>query len=307
MARWRGAPGPLLRLARAAYGRPGARAGDRRRAGRARGRDGLQQLGGRRPGSSARGRPGAGRPLPARAQLERGRGAAACPHGLGAPGALRARALRPRRLAAALGPRDPAATRGGGRARPRCGLGGHPARWAESVLQSLAGGRARHVGAGRGDSRRAARASGPAPAPPRVRGRSRACRHGVGVAARRDPPQARPHRCEPARAHRPLSGLSLCRLLGAALRMARGGRSGALLAGARGRRRRALGGRRRLMGRAGLQPPRPGNRSSASCSSASAGSRSASAAAARSTGAPTPSATTARCRRSCASAGSSAS
>ena len=70
---------------------------------------------GRRPGSGPRGRPGARRPLPPRAQLERGRGAAACAGRLGAAGAVRARALRPRGLAAALGPRDPAPTRGRGR------------------------------------------------------------------------------------------------------------------------------------------------------------------------------------------------
>ena len=140
----------------------------------------------------------------------------------------------PERLAAALGPRDPAPTGGGGRARPRCGLGGHPARRAESVLQRWeAGERETWEPAGAILAELLAR-RGPAPAPPRVRGRPRARRHGLGVADRRDPPQARPHRCEPARADRPLSGLSLRRLLGAALRMARGGRSGALLAGARG-------------------------------------------------------------------------
>ena len=250
VARRRGAPGPVLRLARAAHGRPGARAGDRRRAARARGRDGLQQLGGRRPGSRARGRPGAGRPLPARAQLERGRGRRRAPRPAGrassrcALGALRSPTpggslwdLETLRRLEAEGARGLDA-----------GLGGDPARRAESLLQRLGGGRARDVGAGRGDPRRAARARGPAPAPPRVRGRPRAHRHGLGLADGRDPPQARPHGREPARAHRPLPRLSLRRLLGPALRLARAGRPGALLAGRRGDRRRALGGRRRRPG-----------------------------------------------------------
>ena len=52
-----------------------------------------------------------------------------------------------------------------GRARPRCGLGGHPARWAESVLQPLAGG---------ASARRGSRPGRSSPSCSRVRARARA-------------------------------------------------------------------------------------------------------------------------------------
>ena len=255
VARRRGAPGPVLRLARPAHRRPRGRGGDRRRTAGARGRDGLQQLGRRRSRPRPGGRSGTGRPLSPGAQLERGRGSAPRPGRLGAAHPMRAGAPRPGGLAPPLGPRDPAPAGGRGRAGARRRLGGRAARRAEPVLQRLGGGRARDVGAGRGDSRRAARQRGPASAPPGVRGRPRAHRHGLGVADGRDPPQARPHGGEPARADRPLPRLPLRRLVGAALRLAPGGRPAALLARARGGGRRQLGGRRRLLGRAGLQPP----------------------------------------------------
>ena len=135
--------------------------------------------------------------------------------------------------------------------RTRARLGRSPARRAQPLLRRVGPRRAR---GGARDPRRPARPRQRRARAPDDGGRPRAPRHRVAVAARRVPPQGHPLVRQPAGPHGSLSRAPLRGLVGPALRVARGGRSRSLRARARARARGALGGRRRRLGGAGLQP-----------------------------------------------------
>ena len=264
-------------------------------------------------GGGGRGLEGAGRDRLQRA-VRMVRAASAAPRAAAArraavsPGALRARALRPRGLGAlaatstswsALMDEPGADDAWRGRAAAR----------AQPLLQRVGRRGPRDVAGRR--ARSSARCSSAAQRDADARDhrrRPRAHRHGVAVAARGDQPQVRADVRDAAAAHGATTPSTASRCSQAQqYAWMRDALPGAVRAHPRARRRRAVGAGRRHVGRARLQPARRASRSCARSSTASASSRRVRPPRDRCSGSPTCSATAASSRRSCAARASTAS